>query len=64
MNGGNGFCRFTRKEEVGLGDMDDEMRGKWRKMQVRQKGFLQLLAAAGAPLKTINAWKEARKEGV
>jgi palmitoyltransferase len=51
-------------EEVGLGNMNDEMRERWKKMQVRQKGFLQLLAAAGAPLKTFGAWKQAKKEGV
>jgi hypothetical protein len=51
-------------DEAGLGDMDDEMREGWGKMQVRQKGFLQLLAAAGAPLKTFGAWKEGRKERV
>jgi palmitoyltransferase len=50
-------------EEVGLGKMDDSMRERWEKMQARQKGFLQLLAAAGAPLKTFGAWQQARKEG-
>ncbi|KAG9952304.1 zf-DHHC-domain-containing protein, partial [Aureobasidium melanogenum] len=49
-------------EESGLGAMDTATRGEWQKMQVRQKGFLQLLAAAGAPLKTFATWKQARKE--
>ncbi|KAI4749566.1 hypothetical protein E4T50_00154 [Aureobasidium sp. EXF-12298] len=49
-------------EESGLGSMDTAMRARWQKMQARQKGFLQLLAAAGAPLKTFATWRQARKE--
>ncbi|KAH0386948.1 zf-DHHC-domain-containing protein, partial [Aureobasidium melanogenum] len=49
-------------EESGLGPMDTAMRARWQKMQVRQQGFLQLLAAAGAPLKTFATWRQARKE--
>ncbi|CAD0097104.1 unnamed protein product [Aureobasidium mustum] len=51
-------------EESGLDAMDKTMKERWKKMQVRQKGFLQLLAAAGAPLKTFATWKQARKEGL
>ena len=49
-------------EEAGLCDMNAAMRERWKKMQIRQKGFLQLLAAAGAPLKTFATWRQARKE--
>lgn len=47
-------------EESGLGAMDKTLKDRWQKMQVRQKGFLQLLAAA----KTFATWKQARKEGL
>lgn len=49
-------------DEAGLGDMTDEMRQRWKGTQVRQMNFWQLGAAAGAPLKTLKTWKQARRE--
>ncbi|CAD0114877.1 unnamed protein product, partial [Aureobasidium uvarum] len=48
-------------EEAGLQDMDAVMKERWSEMQSRQRGFWQLLAAAGAPLKTFATWNQARK---
>ncbi|CAD0089794.1 unnamed protein product [Aureobasidium vineae] len=51
-------------EEAGSQDMDLVMKERWSKMRLRQRGFWQLLAAAGAPLKTFATWNQARKEGI
>lgn len=44
-----------KKETAGLGNMTPQVRSACDRMRRRQRWFPQLLAAAGAPLKTVKA---------